>query len=921
MTHDPGERTDARPAQGGVRAGVDGLIGEIDAVLSEYCIDSRPVLAHQASLASVRSSPAALRPAVASPEIDPRSRVAMRRPSQESVLSSMSDGPRRRPLPAVPRTQPRKPRPSLPNTPRVPSDSAPLEHPGARRAMTELPPAYDVRDTPPPPPASSSSEPAIVNMALLSQLAQLLACCVERAVHIKRSVSYPRSFTGRELIAAVEEIVRQYIKHSPQLSPAAGVYEQWLWSLAMRLARSLKMQLYFHEVDWVDQELTDGVDDVYMFFFECAAGTKALEVAPDGCALPLPAPLFSSTPLGPVLSPVAAAAVASAPMYALPTGVLVPLTTCYSPSCGVGGKGTCYSSSCPRSGRAQGVNDTASSRSHSEPCERAWAESVPSYVLETLPRSEVKRQNAIQEFIQKEEAFYRDLLLLYEYVELLRADRRAPLKGAALESFITQVFFNFGELAQHIGAFVEQLHVRQREESPVVQHIGDVVLAAALEWGHVYTAYVQHYPLAVDRLKRMAAANPLFAQWVDECRRHPRAQRHPLDNYLFRAPARLQRYHLHLESVLKDTDPANDDGPQIELALEVIDEQCKVAQAGVEASEQILQMQAFARDLEERHAVTVAQYALCAPERKLLRHGALFRRPDSFEFDWTELVGLLYDNCFILARRKRNGQLAMQKDPIAIDFLEIGRFDEPPLLLSQRRTSSHMGAEMHPFLVRHSEGFGELHLVYADSAAERAAWQIAFQRAITANAARRSAHAVFTPHVIASGGLWSRDEVSCAATFHVRGERLVAVGGSEGLWIGLYGQPETLRKVLHLHNVSQCALLNEYARFVVLADHTLYSYSLESLVPSGPRAPQLGPLKLSGHRDVHSFSIGSLNGRTVLAYSKRKSSEMSVRLLHAVDRVQMEPATEHVQRRLQHRPSTSGATEFAGFSLFTVRRC
>ena len=343
----------------------------------------------------------------------------------------------------------------------------------------------------------------------------------------------------------------------------------------------------------------------------------------------------------------------------------------------------------------------------------------------------------------------------------------------------------------------------------------------------------------------------------------------------------------------------------------MIDEQCKVAQAGVVTSEQLLVAAGFARDLGARHPDAAAQFALGAPERTLVHHGTLFRRPDSFEFEWTKLTGLLYDNCFILARRKRNGQLALYRQPLALDFLDVSGFDEPPLALSYRRQQAAAG--MYPFMVRHRDGIGELHLVYVPSANARDAWRAAFAGALSAHAERRASHAPFAPRVLAH---WTHGSVNCAASFHVRDKRLVALGGSDGLWLGLYGVPESLRKVLHLRNVMQCAVLTQFARFVVLADHTLYSYSLESLVPSGPHAPQLGPLKLSGHREVHAFALGEFRGCTVLAYAKRKSTEMSVRILHAVDEVQMEPAAEHMQRRFHRRPSTT-ADSFAGFAVLT----
>jgi len=59
----------------------------------------------------------------------------------------------------------------------------------------------------------------------------------------------------------------------------------------------------------------------------------------------------------------------------------------------------------------------------------------------------------------------------------------------------------------------------------------------------------------------------------------------------------------------------------------------------------------------------------------------------------------------------------------------------------------------------------------------------------------------------------------------------------------------------------------------VLADKSLFAYHIEALVPSQPsnhmhtaRTPQ----KLNGNKDVQFFSVGTLNGRTLVIYMKKK---------------------------------------------------
>jgi hypothetical protein len=53
---------------------------------------------------------------------------------------------------------------------------------------------------------------------------------------------------------------------------------------------------------------------------------------------------------------------------------------------------------------------------------------------------------------------------------------------------------------------------------------------------------------------------------------------------------------------------------------------------------------------------------------------------------------------------------------------------------------------------------------------------------------------------------------------------------------------------------------------------SLFAYHIEALVPSSPHTPQgtQVPQKLNGTKDVHFFSVGSLHGRTLIIYMKKK---------------------------------------------------
>jgi len=83
-------------------------------------------------------------------------------------------------------------------------------------------------------------------------------------------------------------------------------------------------------------------------------------------------------------------------------------------------------------------------------------------------------------------------------------------------------------------------------------------------------------------------------------------------------------------------------------------------------------------------------------------------------------------------------------------------------------------------------------------------------------------------------------------------------------------------------------MLEDFGIFLVLADkvntsisnpdttsellQALFAYHIEALVPSSPHGAHTSqvPQKLSGTKDVHFFSVGTLQNRTLIIYMKKK---------------------------------------------------
>lgn len=59
------------------------------------------------------------------------------------------------------------------------------------------------------------------------------------------------------------------------------------------------------------------------------------------------------------------------------------------------------------------------------------------------------------------------------------------------------------------------MYVRQREQAPVIQRIGDIFLDAATDFRDPYPIYIGHYPLAEKRLREEMETNPEFRLFIE----------------------------------------------------------------------------------------------------------------------------------------------------------------------------------------------------------------------------------------------------------------------------------------------------------------------------------------------------------------------------------------------------------------------
>lgn len=569
-----------------------------------------------------------------------------------------------------------------------------------------------------------------------------------------------------------------------------------------------------------------------------------------------------------------------------------------------------------------------------------WHDLVPKDVREGLSKTEAKRQSIIFELIKGEMAYVKDLESIETmYIQPLRGAELPIIPRERLNSFISDVFHNYSEIYAHHRNLLNRLHEIQREEHPTIKSVTAPLLDAALNFRDAYMEYIPNYPIAAYRIDDENANNPDFRAFVENCVRHPDAHRLDMKNFIYRPIPRLLRYELLLKNILEETPAGHEDCEAIPEVLEIIKSIGKDTEPGVQSAKQKVQLWCYNANLVFKTGESV-DMDLLNENRSLVHAGKLLRQPDTgFEWSgWTELFVLLFDNYLVLTKPKEKDgytKYHVNRRPIPLDLLNLASFTDPPIQRStsilrlglgsnkhtdDRGTPSALGSGvpdsagdprlLYPCTIHYTGRLGGLYTLFTESPQARAEWKQKLDEALVLRKVVQESNKVFemdplstdtflVPTLSASNTApsWNHEnaftgKVTCSVPFNTAdGRELVAIGCAEGVWIGFRHDSKSMRRVLHLKMVTQCAMLEDFGMFLVLADKALFAYHIEALVPSSPQSAHTSqtPQRVNGTRDVHFFSVGQQGGRTLVIYMKKKGLDSVFRVL--------EPVVEKINER------------------------
>ncbi|KAF4610695.1 hypothetical protein D9613_007108 [Agrocybe pediades] len=551
-----------------------------------------------------------------------------------------------------------------------------------------------------------------------------------------------------------------------------------------------------------------------------------------------------------------------------------------------------------------------------------WHDLVSVETRSKFTKEECRRQSLIFELIKTEMDYVRDLENIETmYVRPLRNAEPPIIPPNRLDQFISDVFHNYNELYAHHRRLVDMLHEIQREEHPRIRSITAAIIDAALNFREAYLEYIPNYPIAAYRIDDEMANNPMFKQFVEHSIRHPDARRHDMKNFINRPIPRLLRYELLLQGILSETPAYHEDQKDINTVIDLIKGLGRETEPGVVSAKQKVELWRYHSNFVFKQGEHV-DMDLLNEQRSLIHTGRLIRQSEQ---ERDELFVMLFDNYIVMTHpREKDGitKYHVYRRPIPLDLLTLVNFTDVPVQRSTSRLRTLWGSssingsdtasiasgrtteassdpsrqQIYPLTFHHNGRLGGNYILYTETAQERSEWKQKLEESLGLRKVVQESNKVFEIETLSidtfllphsnpgpTSSAWQdgtlfTGKVTCSTPFNTPdGRGLVAVGCAEGVWIGYRHDSRSLRRVLHLKMVTQCAILEEFGLFLVLADKVLFAYHLEALVPTTPGSVHASQTPQKIHsKDVQFFSVGVLNDRTLVIYMKKKGNSDSV---------------------------------------------
>ncbi|KAM3857344.1 rho guanine nucleotide exchange factor 11 [Diretmus argenteus] len=279
-----------------------------------------------------------------------------------------------------------------------------------------------------------------------------------------------------------------------------------------------------------------------------------------------------------------------------------------------------------------------------------WQETVPPQLLSTLSPREVERQAIIYELFTTEVSHLRTLRVLDQ---VFFQKMRSVLSSDEMAC----IFPNLPQVYDLHASLCEAM--KKRRESPVVQDIGDVMLAgfegaAGEEFQEQAAQLCSQQSQALELIKNKQRKDPRFAHVIQECEASPHCRRLQLKDLLVSEMQRLTKYPLLLDNIIKHTEAGSPDLPPLQRAQACCRGILQAVNEVVRETEHRQRLSQYQRRLD-----AAPQFkSLDLTTKRMIHEGPLTWKVNK---DKTlEIQALLLSDCLVLLQRGPDDRLLLR---------------------------------------------------------------------------------------------------------------------------------------------------------------------------------------------------------------------------------------------------------------------
>ncbi|CAO3643747.1 unnamed protein product [Mucor fragilis] len=254
------------------------------------------------------------------------------------------------------------------------------------------------------------------------------------------------------------------------------------------------------------------------------------------------------------------------------TGIFLPLTKCYSPSCQPNDV-SCYSALCPNkrmSSMLHIYNDCqqeelqqGKQQQETPHTKRDWISTIPHHIRDSISRKELKRQAGIAELLSTEKNYCHDLDILHRVYAIPLLDSTEIIANPSRrQRFYNNVFGNYLDITHLHHSFYQRLISHNRHSGFFIGRVGTIIMQHVTKLIEPYIQYASNHVKAIHCMTIEHRNNPQFASFLETQNTQKCTRRLGLRHYLTSPTLWIGKLKLLIEAILKNT---VDDADQLSL--------------------------------------------------------------------------------------------------------------------------------------------------------------------------------------------------------------------------------------------------------------------------------------------------------------------------------------------------------------------